>query len=78
MELQEIISKMESDGWKIADDFKIAHGHFLQYFLETVEQALRIHDVSQQSEQLCDDWIHEERVKRNDDKYCPICGKKLQ
>jgi len=30
------------------------------------------------SELLCDDWIHEERVKQNDDTYCPICGKKLQ
>lgn len=26
----------------------------------------------------CDDFIHEERVKQNDDKFCPICGKKLQ
>lgn len=41
MELQQILSKMEADGWEIADDFKKAHGHFLQYFLETVEEALR-------------------------------------
>ena len=41
MELQQILSKMEADGWEIADDFKTAHGHFLQYFLETVEEALR-------------------------------------
>ena len=27
---------------------------------------------------LCDDWIHQERVKSNDDKYCPLCGEKLQ
>lgn len=27
---------------------------------------------------VCDDWIHNERIKMNDDKYCPICGKKLQ
>jgi hypothetical protein len=27
---------------------------------------------------ICDDWIHEERVKQNDDNYCPICGKQLQ
>lgn len=27
---------------------------------------------------LCEDWIHQERVKANDDKYCPICGDKLQ
>lgn len=27
---------------------------------------------------ICDDWIHEERVKQNDDTYCPICGKQLQ
>lgn len=41
MELQQILSKMEADGWEIADDFKTAHRHFLQYFLETVEEALR-------------------------------------
>lgn len=41
MELQQILSKMEADGWEISNDFKIAHGHFLQYFLETVEAALR-------------------------------------
>ena len=41
MELQQILSKMEADGWEIADDFKKVHGHFLQYFLETVEEALR-------------------------------------
>lgn len=27
---------------------------------------------------VCDDWIHNERIKMNDDKYCPICGKQLQ
>lgn len=27
---------------------------------------------------VCPDWIHNERVKMNDDKFCPICGKKLQ
>lgn len=26
----------------------------------------------------CAEWIHEERVKMNDDTFCPICGKKLQ
>lgn len=41
MELQQILSKMEADGWEISDDFKTAHGHFLQYFLETAEEALR-------------------------------------
>lgn len=41
MELQQILSKMEADGWEISNDFKTAHGHFLQYFLETVEEALR-------------------------------------
>lgn len=27
---------------------------------------------------VCDDWIHQERIKNNDDNYCPICGKQLQ
>ena len=48
MELQQILSKMEADGWEISNDFKIAHGHFLQYFLETVEAALRQPPVSGQ------------------------------
>ena len=26
----------------------------------------------------CDEWIHQERIKQNDDKYCPLCGDKLQ
>lgn len=46
MELQQILSKMEADGWEMSDDFKTAHGHFLQYFLETVEEALRQPPVS--------------------------------
>ena len=46
MELQQILNKMEADGWEISDDFKTAHGHFLQYFLETVEEALRQPPVS--------------------------------
>lgn len=29
-------------------------------------------------EVICDDWIHQERVKQNDDNYCPICGKNLK
>ena len=41
-------------------------------------ETLLIDSVVGQSEQLCDDWIHEERIKNNDDNYCPICGKKLQ
>ncbi len=28
--------------------------------------------------QNCESWIHEERVKHNDDNYCPICGEKLK
>lgn len=27
---------------------------------------------------ICDDWVHNERVRQNNDIYCPICGKKLQ
>lgn len=27
---------------------------------------------------FCKEWIHKERVKMNDDIYCPICGKQLQ
>lgn len=61
MELQQILSKMEADGWEISNDFKIAHGHFLQYFLETVEEALRQPPVSGRSEQL---------------HLCPVCNEK--
>lgn len=50
MEVQQILSKMESEGWEISDDFKTAHGHFLQYFLETVEEALRQPPVSGECE----------------------------
>ena len=47
---------MEADGWEISDDFKTAHGHFLQYFLETVEEALRQPLVS--GELNCEhDWL---------------------
>lgn len=52
MELQQILSKMEADGWEISDDFKTAHGHFLQYFLETVEEALHQPPVMVRSEQF--------------------------
>lgn len=58
MELQQILSKMEADGWEISNDFKIAHGHFLQYFLETVEAALRQPPVSGRSELLIDFFKH--------------------
>lgn len=27
---------------------------------------------------VCEDWIHDLRVKNNDDNYCPICGEQLQ
>tara|TARA_R110000796_G_scaffold251566_3_gene383327 strand:+ start:360 stop:596 length:237 start_codon:yes stop_codon:yes gene_type:complete len=44
--------------------------------LKEIKQALLIQRVS--NSVICDDWIHEERVKQNDDTYCPICGKQLQ
>lgn len=47
---------------------------------ETLKKAwnelLRLYGVS--NHVICEDWIHEERVKQNDDNYCPICGKQLQ
>lgn len=51
MELQKILSKMEAEGWQIDDDFKTAHGFFLQYFLETVEE-FRQPDVVGRNEQM--------------------------
>ena len=43
---------------------------------EELKKQLALHDVSNYV--ICDDWINEERVKQNDDNYCPICGKQLQ
>lgn len=45
-------------------------------FAEKYAKQLTIPVVS--NSVICDDWIHEERVKQNDDTYCPICGKQLQ
>ena len=67
MELQQILSKMEADGWEISNDFKIAHGHFLQYFLETVEAALRQPPVIKS---VCD---HDVRNFK-DRQVCEKCG----
>ena len=39
-------------------------------------KLLGLHNVG--NSVICDDWIHEERVKQNDDTYCPVCGKQLQ
>ena len=47
--------------------------------VETELKNCSIPAVVGRSEQLvCDEWIHQERVKQNDDKYCPLCGKQLQ
>lgn len=27
---------------------------------------------------VCNDWVHKERIKMNNDKFCPICGEQLQ
>ncbi len=37
------------------------------------EQSMRSHS----NHATCDDWIHKERVKQNEDNYCPICGEQL-
>ena len=47
-----------------------------EYEKEYELEQLRLYGVS--NSVICDDWIHEERVKQNDDTYCPICGKQLQ
>tara|TARA_R110000782_G_scaffold124173_1_gene215724 strand:- start:66 stop:311 length:246 start_codon:yes stop_codon:yes gene_type:complete len=46
--------------------------------IDAINEALTIHSVVVPKGTLCDDWIHQERVKCNDDKYCPLCGEKLQ
>lgn len=71
MELQQILSKMEADGWEISNDFKIAHGHFLQYFLETVEEALRQPPVSGQL--LC--YLCRKNEVDTEDDICEDCRK---
>lgn len=71
MELDYILSKMENEGWQIDPDFKEAHKHFLQYFLETVEEQCNIANVrlscfqeiwqkwcESKSTQEFDEWLH--------------------
>lgn len=63
---------MEADGWEISDDFKTAHGHFLQYFLETVEEALHQPPVMVRSEQLpCSHCGRPLKEHSKDSKLCP-------
>ncbi len=69
MELQQILSKMEVEGWEIADDFKTAHGYFLQYFLETVEEALRQPTVIKSVCDVCDSTTDKPTYKLCDKHY---------
>jgi hypothetical protein len=69
MELQEILSKMEADGWEISDDFKTAHKHFLQYFIETVETALRQPYVIKSVCDVCDSTTDKPTYKLCDKHY---------
>ena len=57
-------------------DFQKTHPTLYKTIIEAINEALIIDGVS--NHVIYDDWIHEERVKQNDDTYCPICGKKLQ
>jgi len=41
-------------------------------------KAKNARDTTQGSPNDCHDWIHNERVKQNDDTFCPVCGKQLQ
>lgn len=44
------------------------------FYLEELEAQ----EEKPKEESSCDEWIHKERVRVNDDKYCPICGENLQ
>ena len=73
---QKVWKELEKMGW--SNKPKDMHLEYFEDIIEATKKALTIPDVVGRSEQLCDEWIHEERVKQNDDTYCPICGKKLQ
>lgn len=49
--------------------------HMAYKLLDDLVKKLTTRDTI--SSTICDEWIHEERVKQNDDKYCPLCGKQL-
>jgi rubrerythrin len=50
--------------------------NFAEEYHEVMAKGLTTEAVN--NSDICDDWIHGERVKFNDDNYCPICGKQLQ
>lgn len=53
----------------------------IQDFIAILPADIKVENLAPNSvvaDLHCDDWIHNERVKMNDDIYCPICGKKLQ
>jgi Zn finger protein HypA/HybF involved in hydrogenase expression len=74
--IKEIIEALEFMG-KVGDVSKIAVDN-LKIGLEELDEQLSIQGDVVPKGTLCDDWIHQERIKANDDKYCPLCGKKLQ
>ncbi len=51
-------------------------GRLYKAIIDALDEASTIPKVS--NHVVCDDWIHQERIKNNDDNYCPICGKQLQ
>jgi predicted GIY-YIG superfamily endonuclease len=49
-----------------------------ELIIEDESKQLNIAVVSNNAVAVCDEWIHKERVKVNDDTYCPICGTYLK
>jgi len=91
MDKNEFVEKLESkkaEVWKEMNDldaegltqtnhFK-ALGGMIGAFDWMIRLAKNVSLNLDVSSSRCDDWIHNERIKMNDDKYCPICGTKLQ
>jgi hypothetical protein len=77
MKAEEILQKNANKTmkhWELKR-FKITHPTLYKTIIDSINEAI---NYTHSCTELCEDWIHEERVKQNDDKYCPICGKKLQ
>lgn len=70
--------KLQKEYYKEFGNYK-GDGKYTDHYVNWLESkvlALTIPVVS--NHVVCDDWIHQERIKNNDDNYCPICGEQLQ
>lgn len=77
MSTKKIMTAKEFDTkfWQDNDPFTTPIWKELRAYYEygVANSSNVIHDVMD-----CGDFLHEERVTQNDDKFCPLCGKKLQ